>query len=44
MAVLADPYHRVHSAIREILERHLDEDLESEAVLLKAYRGELPGG
>ncbi|MEY2400764.1 MAG: hypothetical protein QOJ08_875 [Ilumatobacteraceae bacterium] len=44
MAVLADPYHRVHSTIREILERHLGEDLESEAVLLKAYRGELPGG
>jgi hypothetical protein len=44
IAVLADPYHRVHGPIREILQRHLDEDLESEAVLLEAFRGQVPGG
>jgi hypothetical protein len=42
IAVLADPYHRENSLIREILERHLDEDLESEAVLLKALQGLVP--
>lgn len=42
IAVLADPYHRVHADIREILERHLDEDLATEAVLLNAFRGQLP--
>lgn len=44
IAVLADPYHRAHATIREILERHLDEDLETEAVLLKAFRGQVPDG
>jgi hypothetical protein len=44
MAVLADPYHRAHSTIREILERHLDEDLENEAALLMAFRGQVPDG
>lgn len=44
MAVLADPYHQAHHVIREILERHLDEDLESEEVLLKALRGQVANG
>jgi hypothetical protein len=44
MAVLADPYHRAHSTVREILERHLDEDLENEAALLMAFRGQVPDG
>ena len=44
VAVLADPYHRVHAPIREILERHLDEDLESETVLLEAFGGQVPHG
>lgn len=44
IAVLADPYHRAHATIREILERHLDEDLEIEAALLKAFRGQVPNG
>ena len=44
IAVLADPYHRAHSTIREILERHLDEDLESEAALLRAFRGQVADG
>jgi hypothetical protein len=44
IAVLADPYHRAHSTIREILERHLDEDLDSETALLKAFRGQVPNG
>ncbi len=44
IAVLADPHHRVHADIREILERHLDEDLATEAVLLNAFRGQLPDG
>ncbi len=38
IAVLADPYHRENSLIREILERHLDEDLEKETALLNALR------
>jgi hypothetical protein len=41
IAVLADPYHRENSLIREILERHLDEDLEREAVLLRALQGQV---
>lgn len=41
-AVLADPHHRAHHVIREILEQHLDEDLETEGVLLEALRGRLP--
>ena len=44
IAVLADPYHRAHSTIREILERHLEEDLENEAALLKAFRGQVADG
>lgn len=43
-AVLADPYHRALTPIREILGEHLDQDLESEAVLLKALEGLLPNG
>lgn len=42
-AVLSDPDHAAYSAVREILLRHLDEDLASEAVLLEAFRGRLPG-
>jgi hypothetical protein len=44
LAVLADPYHRENSTIREILERHLDEDLERETVLLQALRRQVPNG
>ena len=44
MAVLADPYHRENSTIREILQRHLDEDLENEAALLKVLQGQVPNG
>jgi hypothetical protein len=44
IAVLADPYHRAHTLIREILERHLEEDLENEASLLTAFRGQVPNG
>jgi hypothetical protein len=44
IAVLADPYHRAHTTIREILERHLEEDLENEAALLTAFRGQVPNG
>ncbi|MEY2582053.1 MAG: hypothetical protein QOE09_1902 [Ilumatobacteraceae bacterium] len=44
LAVLADPYHRAHRHIRDILESHLEEDLESETVLLKALGGQLPNG
>jgi hypothetical protein len=44
LAVLADPYHRENSTIREILERHLDEDLEREAVLLRSLRRQVPNG
>ena len=43
-AVLGDPHHRAHSHIREMLEGQLDEDLESEEVLLKALGGQLPNG
>jgi hypothetical protein len=41
IAVLADPYHRENGLIREILERHLDEDLENEAPMLRALDGEV---
>lgn len=44
IAVLADPYHRAHSTIREILERHLQEDLDNETALLTAIRGQVPSG
>jgi hypothetical protein len=43
-AVLADPYHRAHRKVREILESHLDDDIETEGVLLKALEGQLPNG
>lgn len=42
IAVLADPYHRDNTLIREILERHLDEDLENEAALLSALQEQVP--
>jgi len=44
IAVLADPYHRAHAPIRELLEEHLDDDLASEVVLLKALENLLPDG
>jgi len=44
MAVLSDPYHRAHSTVREILERHLDEDLAIESAMLDAFRGRVPDG
>ncbi len=44
LAVLADPYHRENSTVREILERHLDEDLERETVLLRALQRQVPNG
>jgi len=44
IAVLADPYHRALTPIREILEEHLDQDIASEAVLSKALEGMLPNG
>ena len=44
IAVLADPYHRAHSTIREILERHLEEDLEVEAMMLRRCSGQVPNG
>ena len=44
IAVLADPYHRENATIREILERHLDEDLERETVLLGALQRQVPSG
>jgi hypothetical protein len=34
----------VHAPIREILERHLDEDVESETALLEALGGQVPRG
>jgi HEAT repeat protein len=44
VAVLADPYHRAHGPIREILERHLEDDVESETALLEALDGRVPRG
>lgn len=43
-AVLADPHHAAHPVIRDILERHLERDLATEAALLQARRGQVPGG
>jgi hypothetical protein len=43
-AVLADPHHAAYQVVREILERHLEQDLHTEAALLKARRGQVPGG
>jgi len=42
IAVLADPYHRAHAPIRELLEEHLDDDLAREVVLSKALENMLP--
>jgi len=42
--VLADPHHAAYPVVREILERHLEEDLHNEAALLRARRGQVPGG
>ena len=42
-AVLADPHHAAYQVVREILERHLEQDLHTEAALLKARRGQVPG-
>ena len=44
IAVLADPYHRVHGPIRELLEEHLDQDIAGEVVLSKALENLLPDG
>jgi hypothetical protein len=43
-AVLADSEHPTYAAVCEVLKRHLDEDLATEAVLLEAFRGRLPHG
>lgn len=43
-AVLSDPYHPAYRVVRAMLERHLGEDLDTEAVLLEALRGRLPDG
>ena len=43
-AVLADPRHNAHEPLRELLERHLVEDLAAEAALLEARRGQVSGG
>ena len=43
-AVLADPDHAAHPAIREIIARHLEEDLATEAALQQARRGQVPSG
>lgn len=42
--VLADPKHSAHQPLREILQRHLEEDLEVEAKLLEVRRGQVSGG
>lgn len=42
--VLADPHHGAYSVIREIIERHLAEDLAGERALQQARRGQVPGG
>ena len=43
-AVLADPNHPASRAVRAILRNHLDEDLDTEAVLLEASEGRLGDG
>lgn len=43
-AVLADPDHNARQVLRDILERHLEEDLAAEAALLQARRGQVSGG
>ena len=42
--VLADPKHSANQPLREILQRHLEEDLKVEAELLKVRRGQVSGG
>lgn len=42
--VLADPDHAAHDAVRDIFQRHLEHDLATEAALLQARRGQVPGG
>ena len=42
--VLADSDHAAHDAVRDIFRRHLEQDLATEAVLLRARRGQVPGG
>jgi hypothetical protein len=44
IAVLADPHHRIHHLIRDMLERHLDEDIETETALTQALGGQVPNG
>ena len=43
-AVLADPDHAAYPIVREILERHVEEDLSTEAALQQARREQVPGG
>jgi len=43
-AVLANPQHSANQPLREILQRHLEEDLEAEAKLLEVRRGQVSGG
>jgi hypothetical protein len=42
--VLANPEHSAHQPLREILQRHLEEDLEVEAKMLEVRRGQVSGG
>jgi hypothetical protein len=42
--VLADPQHSANQPLREILQRHLEEDLEAEARMLEVRRGQVSGG
>lgn len=42
--VLADPEHSAHRPLREILQRHLEEDLEVEAKMLAVRRGQVSRG
>ena len=42
--VLANPEHSSHHPLREILQRHLEEDLEVEAKMLEVRRGQVSGG
>ena len=42
--VLADPDHAAYYAVRDTFRRHLEQDLATEAVLLQAQRGQVPGG
>ena len=42
--VLADPDHAAYDAVRDTFRRHLEQDLATEAALLQAQRGQVPGG